>query len=154
MSAYLVIRIRGQPDVRYDIKETLKRLGLHKKFHATIVPDTPQYRGMLVKVKDYVAYGPIDADTAKELLLKRGRLLGDKPLTEEYIKDKFGLSIDEFVNRIVSGQLKLKDVRGLKPILRLHPPRGGFKRSTKKLVSAGGELGYREDINKLVLKML
>jgi large subunit ribosomal protein L30 len=154
MGAFLVIRIRGQPDVRYDIKETLKRLGLHKKFHATIVPDTPQYRGMLFKVKDYVAYGPIDAETVKELLLKRGRLVGNKPLSEEFIKEKLGLSIDELAGKIIDGELKLREIRGLKPIFRLHPPRRGFKRSTKKLVSAGGELGYREDIDKLVLKML
>jgi large subunit ribosomal protein L30 len=154
MTAYLVIRIRGQPDVRYDIKETLKRLRLHKKFHATIVPDDPIYKSMLFKVKDYVAYGPIDTETVKSILLKRGRLIGNKPFTEEYVKEVLKTTIDELAEKIAKGELKLKDIKGLKPVFRLHPPRGGFKRSTKKLVSAGGELGYREDIDKLIVKML
>jgi large subunit ribosomal protein L30 len=154
MPAYLVIRIRGQPDVRYDIKETLKRLGLHKKFHATIVPDTPAYRGMLFKVKEYVAYGPVDKETVKNLLLKRGRVVGNKPITEDYIKRVTGLDIDEFADKLAEGSIKLGDVKGLKPIFRLHPPRGGFKRSIKKLVSSGGELGFREDINSIAIRML
>ncbi len=154
MTAFLVIRIRGQPDVRYDIKDTLKRLRLNKKFHATIVPNDPIYKAMLFKVKDYVAYGPVTCETVKEILLKRGRLVGNKPLTEEYVKEVLNTTIDDLADKIAKGELKLKNVRGLKPVFRLHPPKGGFKRSTKKLVSAGGELGYREDIDKLVMKML
>jgi len=154
MGSFIVVRIRGRVDVRYDIKETLKRLNLHRKFHATIVPDTPSYRGMLFKVKDYVAYGPADADTVKELLIKRGRLIGNKPLTEDYIKSKLGLSLKELSEKIANGSLKLKDIIGLKPVFRLNPPRGGFRRSTKKHITAGGELGYRDDIKNLILRML
>jgi len=37
---------------------------------------------------------------------------------------------------------------------RLHPPRGGFKKSTKR-PNPQGELGYRgEEINKFILRML
>ena len=154
MTAFLVIRIRGQPDVRYDIRDTLKRLRLHKKFHATIVPDNPVYKAMLFKVKDYVAYGPVDRETVKAILLRRGRLVGDRPFTEEYVKAILKTSVDELAEKIVNGALRLKDIKGLKPVFRLHPPKGGFKKSTKKLVSAGGELGYREDIDKLVIRML
>lgn len=154
MPSFVVLRVRGRVDVRYDIKETLKRLNLHRKFHATIVPDTPSYRGMLFKVKDYVAYGPAKPDLVKELLLRRGRLIGNKPLTEEYIKSKFGVSIEELSKKIADGELTLSDIRLLKPVFRLKPPRGGFKKSTKKHVTAGGELGYREDIDKLIMRML
>ncbi len=154
MPAFLVIRIRGRPDVRYDIKETLARLRLHKKFHATIVPDTPSYRGMLNKVKDYVTYGYIDASTVKKLLLKRGRLIGNKPVTEEYIRSVLKMDVDELAKKIANGEIKLKDIKGLKPVFRLHPPIGGFKRSTKKLIQAGGELGFRENISELVERMI
>jgi large subunit ribosomal protein L30 len=154
MGGFIVVRIRGRVDVRKDIKETLKRLNLHKKFHATIVPDDPSYRGMLFKVKDYVAYGPADPEIVKKLLLHRGRLVGNEPLTEEYVKEKLKMSIDELAEKLARGEMKLKQVRGLKPVFRLHPPRGGFKKSTKKHVTAGGELGYREDIAKLVERML
>lgn len=152
--AFVVVRIRGIPDVRYDIRETLKRLRLNKKFHATIVPDTPVYRGMLFKAKDYIAYGPADKDTVKEMLLKRGRLIGNKPLTEEYVKNHLAMDIDELAEKLAKGELKLAELKGVKPVFRLHPPRGGFKRSIKKLVQAGGELGYREDIPSLILRML
>lgn len=154
MSVFLVIRIRGQPDVRYDIKDTLKRLRLNKKFHAIIVPNNQIYLNMLFKVKDYVVYGPIDKEVIKTLLIKRGRLQGNKPLTSVYIKRNLDMEIDELAEKIASGELRLKSLKGIKPIFRLHPPRGGFKKSTKRLVSYGGELGYREDIDKLVLKML
>ncbi len=152
--AFIVVRIRGIPDVRYDIRETLKRLRLIKKFHATIVPDTPTYRGMLFKAKDYIAYGPADKETVKEMLLKRGRLIGNKPLTEEYIKNTLSMDVDQLAEKLASGELKLTDLKNVKPVFRLHPPRGGFKRSIKKLVQAGGELGYREDISSLILRML
>lgn len=152
--AFIVVRIRGIPDVRHDIRETLKRLRINKKFHATIVPDTPAYRGMLFKAKDYIAYGPADKETVKEMLLKRGRLIGNKPLTEEYIKDTFSMDLDQLAEKLANGELKLTELKNVKPVFRLHPPRGGFKRSTKKLVQAGGELGYREDISSLILRML
>ncbi len=154
MPSLLVIRIRGQPDVRYDIRETLRRFRLFKKFHATIVRDTPEILGMLKKVENYVAYGPVSPEVIKELLLKRGRLIGNKPLTEEYVREKLGMSIDELAEKIYSGEISLKDIPGLKPVFRLHPPRGGFKKSTKLHVKMGGELGRRDDIEKLVVKMV
>ncbi len=154
MSILLVIRIRGQPNVRYDIKETLRRLHLNRKFNATLVPDEPIYRNMLFKAKDYVAYGPVNKEIVKSILLRRGRVIGDKPLTPKYVKENFGMEFDELVEKIVSGELRFTKLKGVKPLFRLHPPRGGFKKSTKKLVSYGGELGYRDDIDKLVLRML
>ena len=43
----------------------------------------------------------------------------------------------------------------LSPVFRLHPPRGGFKGSTKKPYSDGGELGYRGPaINELIRRMI
>ncbi len=154
MTCYLVVRIRGIPDVRYDIRETLKRLYLVRKFHATIVPDTPEYRGMLKKVENFVMYGPIDKDLLRELILKRGRLVGNKPVTPEYLEEVTGVGFDELLDKILSGEIRLKDIKGLKPVFRLHPPRGGFKKSIKKHVRDGGELGYREDIASVVSRML
>jgi len=43
----------------------------------------------------------------------------------------------------------------LKPYFRLTPPKGGFKRTTKRAWTDGGELGYRGDeINKLLRRMI
>jgi large subunit ribosomal protein L30 len=154
MGSFIVLRIRGRVDVRYDISETLNRLNLPRKFHATIIPDDEVYKGMLYKVKDYIAYGPADPETVKELLLKRGRLKGNKAITEEMIKDLTGMDLDELAKELSAGSLKLKDIKGLKPVFRLNPPRGGFKGSIKKHIKVGGELGYREDISALIKRML
>jgi len=141
--------------VRRDINYTLNLLHLPRKFHATIVPQNESFKGMIQKVKDYVIWGPADPDLVKKLLLARGRLRGDKPVSEEYLLEKTGLkSLDEVAEALSSGRLTLKEIDGLKPVFRLHPPRGGFKHSTKKSVGMGGELGFREDIASIVERML
>jgi large subunit ribosomal protein L30 len=112
---------------------------------------------MLNKSKDYITWGEIDSDVISNLLKERGRMVGDKPVNDSVINEnsKFS-SIDEFAKAIVSGDATLKDVDGLKPVLRLHPPRGskgwgGIKRS----YTVGGALGFRgEAIRDLVSRMM
>jgi large subunit ribosomal protein L30 len=150
---YAVVRLRGRVNVSRKIKNTLAMLRLHRKNHCVIVPDTPSFRGMLQIVKDYVAYGEINAETLAILLRKRGELSGGKPLTDEYVKEKTGLSIDEFAKAVVEGKASFKDLPDLKPVLRLHPPRKGL-RNIKWQFQAGGELGYQgRQINNLLCKM-
>ncbi len=148
-----VVRLRGQVGVARKIKDTLAMLRLHKRYHCVVIPNTPSYRGMLQVVKDYVAYGEIDAETLAMLLRNRGRLVGNKPLTDEYVREKTGYnSIDEFAKAVVEGRASLKDIPGLKPVFRLHPPRGGLKNI--KWHYPMGSLGYHgKDICKLLYKM-
>ena len=68
-----IIRIRGSIGVKQEILDTLKMLNLTKKHNCVVVPNTPVYKGMLVKCKDYITYGEIDAETEKELQEKRGK---------------------------------------------------------------------------------
>lgn len=63
-------------------------------------------------------------------------------------------SIEEIAAAIVSTELTLKDIDGLRPIFSLHPPKGGFKKSPKKGIKEGGELGYRDDISSLIIRMI
>jgi len=43
---------------------------------------------------------------------------------------------------------------GVKPVFRLHPPKGGFKGTIRRPYKSGGELGYRgAAINDLILRM-
>lgn len=158
MPLYAIIRIRGRVDVPPDIDYTLKLLRLHKKFHATLYPsDLPGIQGMLRKVKDWVTWGEIDEETLIELLRKRGRIIGDKPLTDEYVEKKLGISggIAGLAKALIEGRVKYHKLNGVKPVFRLHPPRGGFKGSTKRPYNDGGELGYRgKAINELIKRML
>jgi len=151
---FAVIRLRGNVDVNRKIKETLKLLRLHKKYHCVVIPDTPSYRGMLQVVKDYVAFGEIDEKILASLLRNRGRLRGNRKLTDEYVKEKTGYeSIEDFAKAVIDGKAKLKDLPDLKPVFRLHPPRGGLK-SIKWHFGYGGDLGYHgKEIARLLYKM-
>lgn len=155
-SLFAVVRIRGNVGVRREIRETLKMLRLHKVHHAVIVPNTPSYQGMLQKVKDYVTWGEISKETLALLLERRGRLEGNYCLTNDFLVENLKInSIEELAEKIYNGELKLNDVPKLKPVFRLHPPKGGFKRKKKRPFRDGGELGYRgEDINRLIEKMI
>jgi len=158
VALYAIIRLRGIPDTPYDIEYTLRLLRLVKRFHCVLYPDTPDIRGMLYKVKDWVTWGEIDRDTLVLLLRRRGRIVGDKPLTDEFVRQKLGFSsIEELADAILSGKVlyhKLESV-GVKPVFRLHPPSKGFKGSLKKAYGNGGELGYRGyAINELLRRMM
>jgi len=158
MPLLAIIRLRGTVDVPPDVEYTLRLLRLVRKFHATLYPSELQdIQGMLHKVKDWVTWGEINRETLIELLRKRGRVPGNKSLTDEYVEKKLGInSIEELADLLLQGKLylhKLDEV--IKPIFRLHPPKGGFKKSLKKPYGAGGELGYRGPaINELIMRMI
>jgi len=157
MALYAIIRLRGIPDTPYDIEYTLRLLRLVRKHHCVLYPDKPSIKGMLHKVKDWVTWGEIDRDTLVLLLRKRGRVVGGKPLTDEFVKQRLGLSsIEELADKLLAGELEYHKLEryGVKPVFRLHPPRGGFK-SIKKPFGAGGDLGYRGPaINELLRRMI
>jgi len=149
---FAVVRLRGNVNVNRKIKETLVILRLYKKHHCTVIPDTPSYRGMLNVVKDYVAYGKIDAESLATLLRRRGRLAGNKPVTDEYVKKNTDFSsIEEFAQAVVEGKANLKDLPELKPVFRLHPPRKGLKNI--KWHYPLGDLGEHDEISKLLYRM-
>ena len=100
MKKIAVIRLRGLMGVKKDIKDTMKMLRLHNKNHCVVINNSPNYIGMLRKVKDYVTWGEINEKTFKELLLNRGRIVGKKNVDEEYIKEKKVFAVDDtFLNR-------------------------------------------------------
>ncbi len=151
-----VVRIRGRVDIKPDIRYTLDMLHIRRKFWATIVPLTPSYRGMLHKVKDYTTYGEISKDTLIDLLRNRGELTNGGKLTDSWLKENTEFStIEELADALISGKTRLHKLEWLKPYFRLTPPKGGFKRTTKRAWTDGGELGYRGDeINKLLRRMI
>lgn len=160
MPLYLIIRIRGTVDVRPEVEHTLYLLRLRQRFAASLYHSSlPGLDGMLQKIRDWATWGEIDRDTLIQLIRVRGRLIGDKPITDEWVQKNLGLygGIPELADKILSGEImyhKLED-KGVKPFFRLHPPRGGFKGSIKRHYGDGGELGYRGTaINELVRRML
>ena len=133
----------------------MRMLGLTRVNHCVVIDDTSVYRGMLQKAKDMLTWGEVEQQVLEQLIRKRGRLAGDKHLTDEFIKSQTSFqSLDEFAAAIHAGEAKLEALPGLKKVFRLHPPRKGYK-ATKRPFKDFGDLGYRgKHINKLILKMI
>ena len=69
----VIIRISGQVKVSKDIKNTLYRLKLRRKYSCVVVKPTKDISGMLKKVRYHVAYGEIDKETYNKLVKERGK---------------------------------------------------------------------------------
>ncbi|MCW1296306.1 MAG: 50S ribosomal protein L30 [Candidatus Parvarchaeota archaeon] len=149
------IRIRGSVRAPHDIRYTLKLLGLNKKNSCVILDDDKVNLGMLKKVKDFITWGEINADTLSQLLLKRGYIQKGKRIDREYVKSKVNMEIEEFCKLIIEGKEDIRKL-GVKKVFRLKPPSGGFERKGIKVsFKEGGALGYRgEKINVLLKKMI
>ncbi len=149
---FAIVRLRGEVNVRPEIKDTLQMLRIHRVNHCVIVNEDPHFRGMIQKVKDYVAWGKIDDDTLAMLLERRGRLSGNRRLTDQFLKENTSYrSFKDLAVAINSGSVSLKEL-GCKPIFRLHPARKGLK-TTKKTAQQGGDMGFRQDLADLIKRM-
>jgi len=156
MKKLAIIRIRGQIGLKKEIKDTLNLLRLYNQQYCVVVNNSPEFVGMLKKVKDYVTWGEINEETFKELLKTRGRLSLKNKLTEEYLKGKLNLSYDDFTKEFFAFKKSLKDIPGMKLFFKLRPPSRGYERKgIKTPFSLGGALGYRKDnVNDLIKRML
>ena len=153
--AYVVIRVRGIPDVNRDIVHTMDLLGLNRVNHAVVVPETDSIKGMLQKAKDYVTWGEVDQETLAAMIRARGRVAGDDSVTDDYLKERSEFAtVEDMAKAIIENDYRMQDVDGVKPVFRLHPPIKGYE-GNKRSYRNGGALGYRgADVNALVLRML
>ena len=152
--AYLVIRIKGQPDVPYWANTTLRLLKLEKKYRAIILPVKENTDGMLKKIQHYVSWQEVDLPTTKELLDKKGRRSGYKKITAEDISKAGFKTINELAASLSEGKISMTKIKPLKPWFALSPPRQGFKRSTKRLYGQKGILGHNKELTTLVKRMM
>jgi large subunit ribosomal protein L30 len=149
---FAIVRLRGEVNLRPEIKSTLAMLHINRVNHCVVVREDEHYRGMIQKVKDYVAWGNIDDDTLAMLLEKRGRMSANRRLTEQFLNENTSYrSFKELAGAIISGKTSLKDLQ-IKPIFRLHPARKGLK-TIKKTAQQGGDLGFRTDLADLIKRM-
>ena len=151
---FAVVRIGGKANLERDVKDTLKMLRLDAPHNCVLLPDSPDYKGMANKVKDYVTYGEIDKQTLIEVLRKRLRSSNNEKITETSLKDISGYnSHEELANDLLGGKVRLSNFKKLQPIFRLTSPSKGFK-STKSHYPEG-DLGYRgNEINSLLERMI
>jgi len=152
---YAAVRVRGKININPDIKKTLKLLNLTRTNHCVILDEKASVKGMLQVAKDYITWGEIDKKNLVELIKNRGKIQGDKEITDAYIKSSTSYdSIEKLADAIIADKIKYKDIPNIKPIFRLNPPKKGYE-GIKRTYKKNGALGYRsKDINNLIKRMI
>jgi large subunit ribosomal protein L30 len=151
---FAVIRIKGNVGARKKIRDTLKMLRLKSINNCIVIPETPDFKGMLNLAKDFITWGEIERDTLIDLLKKRLRLKGNKRVDENVLKEVTGYdSFEKFAADLIVGKIRLKNFEKLQPFFRLTPPSKGLK--SIKTHWPKGDLGYRgKEINELLRRMI
>jgi len=150
----LVIRIRGGVNATMRVEDTLKMLRLDRNMASTLLDDRPEYKGMLQHAKDYITWGEPTVETVRVLLEKRGKQVGDDPISEDTLKSLGYDSLDALASALCSGNVEFHKLEGVKPFFRRRPPKKGVKRTVKRHYRSRGELGPRgEAINELAKRM-
>ncbi|MEM2102833.1 MAG: 50S ribosomal protein L30 [Candidatus Bathyarchaeia archaeon] len=150
-----VVRVRGVGDASVEVRETLKLLHLTRNCHATLITNRPSYLGMLQKAQHMVTWGEISKENIVLLLKEKGRLVGNKKISQEYLQKIGYKSLDDLAEALFNGEIEYKNLKDIKPVFRLHPPSKGYKGKVKKTYTMGGVTGYRgETINDLVKRMV
>ena len=152
---FAAIRVRGSINIKPDIKKTLNLLNLLKVNHCVVLDENPSIKGMLQVVKDYITWGEIDKNTLSKLISSRGKIVGDKALTDDYLMSATSYkSIDNLSEAIINKKFLYKEIPSVKPIFRLNPPKKGYE-GVKRSFRNKGALGYRgKEINNLIEKMI
>lgn len=61
-----IVRVRGEINIRPEIKDTMRMLRIPNKHNMAIYPKTPSIIGMIKKVKDYATFGEVSKDIAEK----------------------------------------------------------------------------------------
>ena len=150
-----LVQLRGEVNVDSEVLDTLEMLNLTRVNHATFVPETPAYEGMVTKVNDFVAMGEPSQETVELLLRRRSEpAQGDADITDEWVAEHTDYDdLPALAGALLEEETTLQE-QGLSPTLRLHPPRGGHD-GIKHPVTEGGQLGKHstEDIDALLEAM-
>jgi large subunit ribosomal protein L30 len=179
---YLVVRMKGTVNVPRWANLTLERLHLDKKFRATIIPENEQSLGMLRKIKEWVSWSSVDDSFIREFIEKKGRISASRLVmatTATGTTDAMGdnnnsssgsdskgdiggngssksqnVDLDKVASTISQNQLYLSKIPGIKPWFALSPPKGGFRKKSKRSYSQNGILGENKELISLVKRMM
>ena len=149
----LVVNLRGMVNTRTPVKTTLQQMSIARRFNATIIQDNKVHRGMLTLAKEHVAWCKLDSGIPEKLLRSRSDRSTGKKIEESQLGKEFG-SFAALAKELESGRVKLSSIEEIRPFFRLSPPRGGFKRSTRRQYAEGGILGYNKELAQIVEKMM
>jgi large subunit ribosomal protein L30 len=151
----IALRIRGTIRARKEARDTLKLLHLTRNHHAVLIDNRPSFVGMLKTVQGYVTWGEASKEVVNMLIKQRGRLLGNKKPTEEYLQKIGYKTLEDLADAVFDCRVEYRRLPNVQPVFRLPPPTKGFRGNIKKAYRAGGELGYRgEKVNELIKRMV
>jgi large subunit ribosomal protein L30 len=152
---FVAVKVRGTISAQREARETLMFLHLDHTNHAVLIDNRPAYKGMLQRAQSYLTWGEVDKELVAAMIQKRGRLAGDKRITDEYLQKNGFKNFDELAQAIMEGKTEFAKMPDTVPVFKLHPPSKGYKGKTKKSFRSGGESGYRgAAINELVKRMI
>ncbi|MEM3626897.1 MAG: 50S ribosomal protein L30 [Candidatus Bathyarchaeia archaeon] len=150
-----VVRVRGTISAPRHVRETLQILHLTRNNYAILIDNRPSFLGMLNTAQSFITWGEASKETVSMLIKERGRLTGNKKLTDEYAQKIGYKSLDELAEAVFNCQVEYWSLPDMQAVFKLHPPIRGFKGKIKKGYHNGGELGYRgEKINELIKRMI
>jgi len=151
----VAVKVRGEVSAQREARETNALLGLSHTNHAVIIDNRPAYLGMLQRSQSYITWGEASKELVIDIITQRGRLAGNKKLTDEYAKKVGYKSLADLAEAVFTCNVDYSKLEGITKTFRLRPPKKGYKGTTKKSFRAGGEAGYRgEAINALVRRMI
>ena len=88
----------------------------------------------------------------KELLEKRGKTIGSKPL--KFPNPGPYNDLNERTSDLAEDKVRFSSLQIVKPWFALNPPRGGFKRKTKTQFRQKGVLGEDEQLVEIMRRMI
>ncbi|HUI00359.1 MAG TPA: uL30 family ribosomal protein [Nitrososphaerales archaeon] len=153
MGKLLVVNLHGMINVPTATRSTLVQLGIGKRFAATVVGDDAVSKGEVRLCKDYVAWTSLDQTFLTDLLKARAKRSNSKPLDDEGLKALGFKTHADMAKAIMADGGRLSTV-GLKPFLGLSPPKGGFRRSSRRQFKEGGILGENPQLVEIVRRMM
>ena len=133
-----IVQLRGEVNVNQDVLDTLDMLNVGRVNHATLVPETDSYRGMITKVNDLVAFGEPSVETVAATIERRGEPLeGSADVDDEWVETHTDYAdVAALATALVDEETTLRE-QGLSPTLRLHAPRGGHDGIKHPVVEVG-----------------
>ena len=150
-----IVQLRGEVNQSEPVRDTLSMLNIHRVNHATLVPETDAYSGMVTKVNDWVAHGEPSEKTVELLIKQRAEPAeADADIDDEWVDANTDYDdVSALAAALLEEETTLQD-EGLAPTLRLHPPRGGHD-GVKHSAKEGGQLGKHttEEIDTLLEAM-
>ena len=154
MTLLLVLNVHGKINSNSAVRKAMTELKAERKFTASVVPDDANTMGMLRLCKDYLAWAPVDKDTLAALLKSRGMVSESRRLDEKALTELGYKKYDEMAGKLIDGNVRLSEVKGIRPFFRLSPPRGGFKKSGRRQANNGGTLGNNPTLTEIVRRMV